>query len=106
MSKHTEGPWVELRDTDEFEEWRLDTGGDNTYAWVGPAGSEPVAAVFVTSAFDLQDVLDRRISLIAAAPDLLAALKLVVEHGTVMARLEPDAHDAVRAALAKAETTS
>lgn len=68
--KHTPGTWVE---SSEFEDWSIDTGGNNTFCLVGPEGEAPVAIVVVPSAFDMDDELDANARLIAAAPELLEA---------------------------------
>lgn len=106
--EHALEPWVDLK---EFDEWSLDTGGENTYAFVGPDGGEPVAVVVVTDAFGRDAELDQYVALIAAAPDQNYHLKEIVgaadEYNTMptkslLTRLLA-AIDASRAAIAKAE---
>jgi len=76
MSKHTPGPWI--TDTCVGDRWRVSHQG----RWTATAYTKPDAR------------------LIAAAPDLLAALKLVEPYVSL------DHLGQVHAAIAKAEGTS
>jgi len=73
--KGTPGPWVQSCDCD----WSVDTDSSNMYTHIGPEGGEPVAIVIVTSAFDMDGLLDANAALITAAPVLLKALQDLVE---------------------------
>ena len=96
MSGHTPGEWV----VDEFYEdagcYRIRAADENichVHAFV-PHGSTPEA--------------DANARLIAAAPDLLAALKLVLEENGTGAPLWEDGSEldlVVRAAIARASLT-
>ena len=83
MSKHTPGPWTAIPD---------DTGDERE--WYVVTEEEGVLALSVSEEADAR--------LIAAAPDLLAALKFVSTDPCFNV-LGSVTHDEVRAAIAKAE---
>ena len=92
MSKHTKGPWQVsgIRQRMDGEQWHV----------VGPDDTGWIAAVIYsdfTPELHHQSLADAR--LIAAAPDLLEALKEVV----AISDREHKAWDKARAAIAKAE---
>jgi hypothetical protein len=91
MSKHTPGPWAISRKS-----------ASSNRAWISAAGWGKFARVVVRmngSSVDCQDGL-ANVRLIAAAPDLLAALKAMRDEcmGTA-----PQCADQVDAAICKAE---
>ena len=105
-AQHTPGPWGwECKEAD----WVVDTGGDNTVQPVGPKGKLPVCLVVVNASWGKDHILDANAHLIAAAPDLLDALKhllaFVEEHTATGEVIPPHTMEHVRsrAAIAKAE---
>jgi len=74
--RHTPGPWVNGLESD----WSIDTDSSNAFCHVGPEGGDPVAIVVTTCSWD-DDELEANARLIAAAPELLEALKLAVSYG-------------------------
>ncbi|QNQ41006.1 MULTISPECIES: hypothetical protein [Brucella] len=48
--------WVEHENPND---WSVDTGGSNTYTFIGPEDGHPVAAVIVPRAFGADHILDR-----------------------------------------------
>ncbi len=96
----TPGPWVEHRDSD----WSVETVSSNAYKHVGPKGADPVAIVVVAHWSAMDDVLDANARLIAAAPELLAALEaLTAEAHRNMIGGKGHLIDDARAAIAKAK---
>ena len=89
MKKHTTGPWVNL-------------GSAIGVAWQGQGGEQdqllPIALLPKPDADDSMDEWKANASLIAAAPDLLAALEHVLDRATMPGFLR----DKVKAAIAKA----
>lgn len=72
MSDMIRGPWSETGSSD----WSIDTDGENTYVFIQDVNGDPVAIVAVDSAFEKDAELDAKAALIAAAPELLEALKM------------------------------
>ncbi len=110
-SKHTPGPWGDAISDDGYSVdhdsgLRVDPG----LCWkpVGPRDNHAVALVVVPSSFGMDDELDANARLIAAAPELLEALKrllaFVEEHTEAGEVIPPHTmeHDRARAAIAKA----
>lgn len=83
-SKHTPGPWI------------VDGPTDNQIVWSGPE-TRICFLAHHNGRDDERDVANG--NLIAAAPDLLAALKLAKDHS----ELEDEVLDIVDFAIAKAE---
>lgn len=96
-AKHTPGPWVVTRVTKPVRHWTVEIPGDHPFAIGRDGGPDDVHE---------QDAANAR--LIAAAPDMLEALKEVeremdaVIHGTVTLDAET-LWDVVSRAIAKAE---
>lgn len=100
MGKHTAGPWI-IRDGDEW-----------THDVVTHHGGLPDGAPNawnVASINGLRDEAKSNLALIAAAPDLLEALELILEARTQEKHMwkakpgESPLHDRCRAAIAKAK---
>lgn len=70
------GPWFQTADSD----WSIDTPGSNTCTFIHDENDDPVAIVAVNSAFDKDDELDAKASLITSAPELLDALVQLQTH--------------------------
>lgn len=51
--------WVEHENPND---WSVDTGGSNTYTFIGPEEGHPVAAVIVPRAFGADHILDRYVA--------------------------------------------
>ena len=75
MSAHTPGPWK--FSVGDGGEWWV---GDDQEAVIRDSKNEFIAVLAVDPDNFTQEVANAR--LIAAAPDLLAALKRMIEHGT------------------------
>ncbi|QGA57816.1 MULTISPECIES: hypothetical protein [Brucella] len=58
-NKANNTPWVEHSNPDY---WSVDTGGSNTFTFIGPEDGHPVAAVIVPSAFGMDHILDRYVA--------------------------------------------
>lgn len=112
MAGFTPGPW---RAGVEADEWTVDNGWDNeglAYKHVGIANDDPIAIVVVPASFGMDEELDANARLIAAAPDLLSALRALME--SMEARLDGEGGtpteyrevEAARAAIAKVEDAS
>lgn len=88
---HTPGPWRIERVATLKSEWSI----DDEYG-------EPIAITMPRLDEDQEDANAR---LIAAAPDLLAALEMLADHApSVFAGFRPaDAYEQARAAIAKAK---
>lgn len=90
MTKHTPAPWAFMPGKDHH---------DNVFTVGRP--HRRIASVFAASEVDDENAANARV--IAAAPDMLAALKMVLQHGRIddseirMAQ--------VAAAITKAEST-
>ncbi len=68
--------WVENGNT---HDWSVDTGGGNTFTFIGPEDDLPVAAVIVPSSFGMDHILDRYVDRILTSCNshdaLLSALR-------------------------------
>lgn len=100
MDGVTPGPWSDKGT--KHEDWSVDTGGDNSYCFVGPKGKRPVCIPIVDSSFGKDGILDANTRFIAAArqlvPDLMAALQAQAQQ---IAGLTAE-RDRFEAALARA----
>lgn len=91
---HTPGPWT-IENEDQINAWDPDTGCVD-----GPK----CGACRVTVAKILTDFrVEANAALIAAAPDLLSALRLVASNEANMAGCDRVTQGAIRAAIAKVE---
>ena len=91
--RHTQGPWHVGMESD----WSIDTDGENSFVHIGPNYGDPVAIAVVGSAWDQDDELEANARLIAAAPDLLEALRLALPYVR-----NDNTASVMRAAIAKA----
>lgn len=99
---HTPGPWVRMR----AEPWTVenDDAYGHTYTGIGAENEHPIALV-VAADYQSDGCFDANARLIAAAPDLLAALQGMLEAFGGFRDLagNPVEEDvAARAAIAKA----
>lgn len=94
-TKHTEGPW-EAREVPHFNNIIIaQTGMSDGIATVHPLTGQRT--------YQLSDLDRANARLIAAAPDLLDALKVLVSADDRQKAHTPEQMDAARAAIAKAE---
>lgn len=89
---HTPGPW--RIDVNGSEDWSVDYDGpSSTYMTICGDRPQPVCFAVEPSAYDNDEEIEANARLIAAAPDLLAAVWALVEH---FERVDGDAsHKAV-----------
>lgn len=111
MSEHTPGPWHWVNgDTDELMQegdWRnlsLRTVAENRRTVCGPLPD------FILGSVEEDEPNPANFALIAAAPDLLAALEMLMGHidegnNIHKERLYKDEHAIARAAIAKAKAS-
>jgi hypothetical protein len=92
-TKHTPGPWTD-KGTD-WHGWAVEYHDDCAWCFVGPPKKTPVA-IIIGKGVGMD--IDANARLIAAAPDLMAALQGVV----AVADRATVEFDAARAAIAKA----
>jgi hypothetical protein len=90
MAKHTPGPWAFIPKYDQY---------DNVFTASRP--HRRIASVF--AAGEIEDENTSNANLIAAAPDMLEALKMVLQHGRIDDSESRMAQ--VAAAITKAEST-
>ncbi|MBB5703565.1 hypothetical protein FHS76_003472 [Ochrobactrum daejeonense] len=73
-------PWIELGYP---YDWSVDTGGSNTFTFIGPEDGLPVAAVIVPRAFGMDHILDSYVDRILTSCNshdaLLSALQYARE---------------------------
>lgn len=92
-TKHTPGPWVIDRDDRPDMEW-------NNH--IVQAARPHIAICFMThSGKKDNSEAEANASLIAAAPDLLAALQQLLDSGAIWEKDEPIARAAIKKALGK-----
>jgi hypothetical protein len=89
MSKHTPGPWVVYDDSNDGKTNRIEIA----------ARGKTVARIY--HSVPAEDLPNAR--LIAAAPELLAALKYIVNVCSAIDPQGEEAHERANAAIAKAE---
>ena len=100
--KHTPGPWFAGKDCSEYasevakSEWVISSDDDHRFS----------LATLVMDIPDLRAAAEANASLIAASPDMLSALKLVVKTVASPNGSDSDFEDQVFAAIAKAEGES
>jgi len=89
--KHTPGPWSATKQSKTS--YRIDTAGEQFPEWKG------LAHVFI--AVGTEDESKANASLIAAAPDMLAALRALYEHCAMIHKSWGDGDNSKQANAAK-----
>jgi hypothetical protein len=97
MANHSPGPW---RVTDEINRF---SGGEVIRPNKGDGIDSPVAFVCDFNRYDRDEERQANARLIAAAPELLEAARLVVEHQDHEEDCDGGCIDMLREAIAKAE---
>jgi uncharacterized Rossmann fold enzyme len=96
-SKHTPGPWIYSRWWDQFQ-WDMSDDDERADLLKAPIiRIETTDGVTVTCCHDLASIREADARLIAAAPDLLAALEALLSYDDMV-----ECADMARAAIAKA----
>ena len=98
-AKHTPGPWVARTAPTSAGLCHIISAADWRGAFIYGDGIRPG----VDDALPKAQELAANARLIAAAPDLLAALRYMVEVCPAIDQVGEEAHDQARAAIAKAE---
>lgn len=76
-SKHTAGTWGVGFLNDAWDEWQVDGPGSFTTVYIGDPGSDAPAAIVTQPGVNGSEC-EERAQLLAAAPDLLEALEMVL----------------------------
>ena len=100
MSKHTPGPW-RIGNLASYDGY---TGQPYRNVWAGQGEAATVVARAIRSEGVMTNDVDADARLIAVAPELLEALKELMEYaGIIEERCDAVATNKARAAIAKAE---
>lgn len=109
-TQHTPGPWIGKDDNGKFNsnhEWSAqDEGSDCSEVAPIWANGKVIALVVHSSdnfSFESHPSIEANARMIAAAPDLLEALKYMLEVCPAINNQGEEAHCKARAAIAKAE---
>ena len=94
---HTPGPWI-------VHSYTVTVGSFNKGKDVGPIGRAVCTVIGAFEQSSIGDEAQANATLIAAAPDLLAALEAMLDDGDVCEVMGAEWEASARAAIAKART--